>query len=106
MGGHAAVDHGFARFNHFRIPMENMLSRFSMVTYDGQYVKRLHAKMSYGGVSPFVWNFRPCLIILTYFQMLYIHFISLACLSDICVLGWSLLAGGGPRHEVCLHNID
>lgn len=51
MAGYASTDNGFARFDHVRIPKENMLSRFAQVTEDGNYVKPPHAKLSYGGVS-------------------------------------------------------
>lgn len=45
------MDHGYARFNHVRIPREHMLSKFAEVTPDGRYMQPPHAKMSYGGVS-------------------------------------------------------
>ncbi|KAF5349311.1 hypothetical protein D9758_011761 [Tetrapyrgos nigripes] len=48
--GFAATDNGFARFNHVRIPKENMLSKFAQVTDKGEYVKPPHAKISYGGM--------------------------------------------------------
>ena len=51
MGGYSAVDNGYARFDHVRIPREQMLSGFASVTPDGQYVQPPHAKLSYGGVS-------------------------------------------------------
>ncbi|KAI0062999.1 peroxisomal oxidase [Artomyces pyxidatus] len=50
MGGTAPLDNGYARFDHVRIPHENMLSRFAQVTPDGRYVKPPHAKISYGGM--------------------------------------------------------
>jgi len=49
--GFAPTDNGFARFDHVRIPKENMLSKFAQVTDAGEYVKPPHAKISYGGVS-------------------------------------------------------
>ncbi|KAG5350604.1 hypothetical protein C0989_010187 [Termitomyces sp. Mn162] len=49
-GGFTTVDNGFARFDHVRIPKENMLSKFAQVTDDGKYVQPPHAKLSYGGV--------------------------------------------------------
>ncbi|KZT00615.1 acyl-CoA oxidase [Laetiporus sulphureus 93-53] len=49
-GGYITVDNGYARFDHVRIPREYMLSEYSQVTEDGQYVKPLHAKLSYGGM--------------------------------------------------------
>jgi len=51
LGGYAATDNGFARFNHVRIPKTQMLSKFAQVTDDSQYVQPPHAKLSYGGVS-------------------------------------------------------
>jgi acyl-CoA oxidase len=50
MGGFATTDNGFARFDHVRIPKENMLSKFAGVTDEGKYVTPPHAKLSYGGV--------------------------------------------------------
>ncbi|KAI0702796.1 acyl-CoA oxidase [Cerioporus squamosus] len=50
MGGYNAVDNGYARFDHVRIPREQMLSGFAAVTPDGQYVQPPHAKLSYGGM--------------------------------------------------------
>ncbi|CAA7261995.1 unnamed protein product [Cyclocybe aegerita] len=49
-GGFAATDNGFARFDHVRIPKENMLSGFASVTDDGLYQQPPHAKLSYGGM--------------------------------------------------------
>ena len=51
MGGYAGVDNGYARFERVRIPRWAMLSRFAGVTVEGTYVKPVHAKVSYGGVS-------------------------------------------------------
>ena len=60
MNGCAAVDHGFVRFDHVRIPRSQMLSKFATVTEEGKYVPAPHAKLSYGGVSPasfwFLWG--------------------------------------------------
>ncbi|KXN92550.1 Putative peroxisomal acyl-coenzyme A oxidase 1.2 [Leucoagaricus sp. SymC.cos] len=50
LGGFAATDNGFARFNHARIPKTQMLSKFAQVTDDGQYIQPPHAKLSYGGM--------------------------------------------------------
>ncbi|KAJ7257516.1 peroxisomal oxidase [Mycena haematopus] len=50
LGGFAAVDNGFVRFDHVRIPKENMLSKFAGVTDAGEYVTPPHAKLSYGGM--------------------------------------------------------
>ena len=51
MGGYTAVDNGYARFDHVRIPRDQMLSAFASVTPEGEYIKPSHAKLSYGGVS-------------------------------------------------------
>lgn len=48
--GSAALDHGFARFDHVRIPRKYMFSKFAMVTEDGRYVKPQNPKHSFGGV--------------------------------------------------------
>ncbi len=50
MAGYAPVDNGYARFDHVRIPKDNMLSKFAGVTPEGKYVRPPHAKMNYGGV--------------------------------------------------------
>ncbi|KAK0200677.1 peroxisomal oxidase [Desarmillaria ectypa] len=50
MNGYSLVDNGYARFDHYRIPKENMLSKFARVTEDGTYVTPPHAKLSYGGM--------------------------------------------------------
>ncbi|KAF7297428.1 Acyl-coenzyme A oxidase [Mycena indigotica] len=50
LGGFAATDNGFARFDHVRIPKGNMLSKFAGVTDSGEYVTPPHAKLSYGGM--------------------------------------------------------
>ncbi|TFY77020.1 hypothetical protein EWM64_g6993, partial [Hericium alpestre] len=49
-GGWGAIDHGYARFDHYRIPRMNMLSKFAQVTPEGQYVRPPHAKINYGGM--------------------------------------------------------
>ena len=51
MGGFAGNDNGYARFNRVRVPRWHMLSKFAQVTREGKYVKPIHAKVSYGGVS-------------------------------------------------------
>jgi len=58
MGGVPAMDHGYAIFNHVRIPKEHMLSKFAQVTKEGKYVQPPHAKLSYGGVRHLIiqWN--------------------------------------------------
>jgi len=50
MGALGGVDNGFARFSHHRIPRSRMLSKFSQVTKEGEYVRPPHAKIGYGGV--------------------------------------------------------
>ncbi|KAI5888066.1 acyl-CoA oxidase [Schizophyllum commune H4-8] len=50
MGGFAATDNGFVRFEHVRIPLKNMLSRFAQVTEAGEYVRPPHDKLAYGGM--------------------------------------------------------
>ncbi|KAF9178683.1 acyl-coenzyme A oxidase [Haplosporangium sp. Z 11] len=49
-GGFSKIDNGFARFDHYAIPRENMLMRFAKVTRDGQYVKPPHSKLAYGSM--------------------------------------------------------
>lgn len=39
-----------ARFNHVRIPRDQMLSRFAKVSAEGAYSKPPHDKLSYGGM--------------------------------------------------------
>jgi acyl-CoA oxidase len=60
--GYSAVDNGFAKFNHVRVPREHMLSKFAQVTKDGKYIQPPHSKISYGGVS-----------ISTIHEILYLH---------------------------------
>ncbi|KAG5650389.1 hypothetical protein H0H81_012401 [Sphagnurus paluster] len=50
LAGFSPTDNGFARFDHVRIPKENMLSKFAQVTDEGGYVQPPHAKLSYGGM--------------------------------------------------------
>ncbi|ORZ25089.1 acyl-CoA dehydrogenase/oxidase, partial [Absidia repens] len=50
LGGFQTVDNGFALFDHVRIPRENMLMRFAQVTRDGQYIRPVHDKLSYGSM--------------------------------------------------------
>ncbi|KAF9228217.1 acyl-CoA oxidase [Gyrodon lividus] len=49
-GGAAALDNGYARFDHVRIPRKNMFSKFAQVTEDGQYAKPLNPKHSFEGM--------------------------------------------------------
>jgi len=48
--GYHTQDNGFLRFDHFRVPRENMLARYSQVLPDGTYVapRREFSKLSYG----------------------------------------------------------
>ncbi|XP_045620326.2 peroxisomal acyl-coenzyme A oxidase 1 [Procambarus clarkii] len=41
-------DNGFLRFDHYRIPRNNLLMKHSQVLEDGTYVKPIHSKLSYG----------------------------------------------------------
>ncbi|KAJ7589583.1 peroxisomal oxidase [Mycena floridula] len=50
LGGTPALDNGFARFDHVRIPKEQMLSQFASVTDAGKYITPPHPKLSYGGM--------------------------------------------------------
>ncbi|KAI9058687.1 peroxisomal oxidase [Trametes sanguinea] len=50
MTGYSAVDNGYARFDHVRVPLKYMLSAFAAVTPDGRYVQPPHAKLSYAGM--------------------------------------------------------
>ncbi|KAJ7589575.1 peroxisomal oxidase [Mycena floridula] len=50
LGGYAAVDNGFAIFDHVHIPKEHMLSQFASVTDEGKYMTPPHPKLSYGGM--------------------------------------------------------
>ncbi|KAF9180972.1 acyl-coenzyme A oxidase [Haplosporangium sp. Z 767] len=49
-GGFNKMENGFARFNKYRIPRENMLMRFSKVSREGIFTKPPHAKLSYGSM--------------------------------------------------------
>ncbi|KAG0247460.1 hypothetical protein BG011_001449, partial [Mortierella polycephala] len=49
--GAISMDNGYARFNHVRIPRENMLMRFSQVSREGVYSKPIHPKLAYGGMT-------------------------------------------------------
>ena len=47
--GYAEMDNGFLKFNHVRIPRDNLLMRFSQVLPDGTYVPpKASSKLSYG----------------------------------------------------------
>ncbi|KAG1744608.1 acyl-CoA dehydrogenase/oxidase C-terminal [Suillus paluster] len=58
-GGSAALDQGFARFDHIRIPRTNMFSKFAEVTMEGNYIQPPHAKLSYGGMMYIRANMIP-----------------------------------------------
>ncbi|KAE8261023.1 hypothetical protein A4X03_0g3610, partial [Tilletia caries] len=49
-GAFGGLDNGWARFDHYRIPRENMFMKHSQVTKEGQYVKPPSSKMSYLGM--------------------------------------------------------
>eukprot|EP01101_Sappina_pedata_P006818 TRINITY_DN3487_c0_g1_i1.p1 TRINITY_DN3487_c0_g1~~TRINITY_DN3487_c0_g1_i1.p1 ORF type:complete len:678 (+),score=289.89 TRINITY_DN3487_c0_g1_i1:34-2067(+) len=49
--GYNAMDNGYLRFNHYRIPRKNMLSRFQKVHPDGSYEKPPKAKLGYGTMT-------------------------------------------------------
>ncbi|TRM55468.1 acyl-CoA dehydrogenase/oxidase C-terminal [Schizophyllum amplum] len=51
LGGFAATDNGFVRFDRVRVPLKNMLSRFARVTEEGDYVRPPHDKLGYGGYA-------------------------------------------------------
>ncbi|KAM4664617.1 peroxisomal acyl-coenzyme A oxidase 1 isoform 1-T1 [Discoglossus pictus] len=46
--GFDETDNGFLKFDHFRIPRENMLMKYAQVEPDGTYVKPLSDKLTYG----------------------------------------------------------
>ncbi|KAE8213277.1 hypothetical protein CF327_g3188 [Tilletia walkeri] len=49
-GAFAGLDNGWARFDHYKIPRENMFMKHSQVSKDGVYTKPPSAKMSYLGM--------------------------------------------------------
>ncbi|KAI6138687.1 hypothetical protein EDD17DRAFT_1673759 [Pisolithus thermaeus] len=49
-GGLAALDNGYARFHHVRIPRTNMFSKFAEVMEDGRYIQPQNPKHSFGGM--------------------------------------------------------
>lgn len=49
--GYNETDNGFARFNHVRIPRENMLMANAEVTKEGTYVKPGHQKLLYATMT-------------------------------------------------------
>ncbi|CAD6960667.1 unnamed protein product, partial [Tilletia caries] len=50
-GAFGGLDNGWARFDNYRIPRENMFMKHSQVTKEGQYVKPPSSKMSYLGLT-------------------------------------------------------
>ena len=48
--GFEEKDNGFIRFDHYRIPRDNMLMRFAQVSPDGTYTRRLSSKLGYGSM--------------------------------------------------------
>ncbi|RPB10878.1 acyl-CoA dehydrogenase NM domain-like protein [Morchella conica CCBAS932] len=49
-GGFGMTDNGYIRFDAVRIPLENMLNRYSKVTPAGEYIPAKHSKLSYGSM--------------------------------------------------------
>lgn len=47
---HPADRSPVARFNHVRVPRENMLARFAKVSPEGDFSAPVHSKVSYGGM--------------------------------------------------------
>ncbi|KAK2157610.1 hypothetical protein LSH36_188g07009 [Paralvinella palmiformis] len=52
--GFDTIDNGFVQFDHFRIPREDMLMKYSQVLKDGTYVKSTKLKKSSYGVMVLV----------------------------------------------------
>ncbi|XP_072022015.1 peroxisomal acyl-coenzyme A oxidase 1-like isoform X2 [Amphiura filiformis] len=48
--GYANIDNGFLRFDHVRIPRENMFMKYSQIEPDGSYVAPPAAKLTYGSM--------------------------------------------------------
>jgi acyl-CoA oxidase len=48
--GYVKVDNGWLRFNHFKIPRENLLMRLAQVLPDGTYKVAANAKIAYGAM--------------------------------------------------------
>ncbi|KAK0142698.1 Peroxisomal acyl-coenzyme A oxidase 1 [Merluccius polli] len=46
--GFDAIDNGYLKLEHVRIPRENMLMKYAQVNPDGSYVKPLSSKLTYG----------------------------------------------------------
>ncbi|EST07912.1 Acyl-CoA oxidase/dehydrogenase, central domain protein [Kalmanozyma brasiliensis GHG001] len=49
-GAFGGLDNGWARFDHFKIPRDHMLSKHAKVKKGGEYVKPPSDKLSYGGM--------------------------------------------------------
>ncbi|CAM6110746.1 unnamed protein product [Calypogeia fissa] len=50
-GGYNSMDNGYLRFDHFRIPRENMLQKLAVVTKDGTYVRSKYPpQLGYGAM--------------------------------------------------------
>ena len=73
--GYEEADNGYLRFDHVRIPRENMLMRYSQVLPDGTYVHPKSDKLSYGTMvmvrsalvySSFDWLSRAVTIAIRY----------------------------------------
>ncbi|ELT88872.1 hypothetical protein CAPTEDRAFT_174217 [Capitella teleta] len=93
--GYGTIDNGFLKFDHFRIPRENMLMKYARVEKDGTFVKEAkNAKLNYGvmvavrvGISLTVAA----------------HGLAQACTIAIrysCVRRQSELKPGGPEPQV------
>ena len=48
--GFEEKDNGYVRFDHFRIPRDNMLMKYAQVAPDGTYTRRLSSKLGYGSM--------------------------------------------------------
>lgn len=48
--GFGTIDNGFLRFDHVRIPRENMLMKNSQVSKDGSYIRPKSEKLAYGSM--------------------------------------------------------
>ncbi|KAJ7299812.1 hypothetical protein O6H91_Y145000 [Diphasiastrum complanatum] len=50
-GGYNAMDNGFLRFDHVRIPRDNMLMKLSEVTKEGKYIRsKVPRQLNYGAM--------------------------------------------------------
>jgi acyl-CoA oxidase len=54
--GANTMDNGFMMFDHYRIPRENMLMRYSRVSREGVYSKPIHNKLAYGAMVSRMMN--------------------------------------------------